>query len=157
MAIWAEFGDVRRFANARQAVRFTGLDITIAESDGKRARGHLARQGSPVLRWALHEAAMCAARPSSPDHAYYLQVRQRLGGKPESLMWCGWLPDAPVVPRRVITDSSWAASIERAAAPATCGNPITHHVAGPWSEHRDKAGRPRATLQPRPREVMPLR
>src|SRR5215213_6689517 len=85
VAIWAEFGDVRRFANSRQAVRFTGLDITIAESDGKRARGHLARQGSPVLRWALHEAAMCAARPSSPDHGYYLQVRQRLGGKRAAL------------------------------------------------------------------------
>jgi transposase len=85
VAIWAEFGDVRRFANARQAVRFTGLDITIAESDGRRARGHLARQGSPVLRWALHEAAMCAARPSSPDHGYYLQVRDRLGAKRAAL------------------------------------------------------------------------
>jgi transposase len=85
VAIWAEFGDVRRFANSRQAVRFTGLDITITESDGKRARGHLARQGSPVLRWALHEAAMCAARPSSPDHNYYLQVKQRLGGKRAAL------------------------------------------------------------------------
>jgi transposase len=85
VAIWAEFGDVRRFANARQAVRFTGLDITISESDGKRARGHLARQGSPVLRWALHEAAICAARPTSPDHAYYLQVKQRLGSKRAAL------------------------------------------------------------------------
>src|SRR5215211_2355940 len=85
VAIWAEFGDVRRFANSRQAVRFTGLDITISESDGKRARGHLARQGSPVLRWALHEAAMCAARPTSPDHPYYLQVKQRLGGKRAAL------------------------------------------------------------------------
>jgi len=85
VAIWAEFGDARRFANSRQAVRFTGLDITISESDGKRARGHLARQGSPVLRWALHEAAMCAARPGSPDHAYYLQVKQRLGGKQAAL------------------------------------------------------------------------
>jgi transposase len=85
VAIWAEFGDVRRFANSRQAVRFTGLDITISESDGKRARGHLARQGSPVLRWALHEAAMCAARPTSPHHPYYLQVKQRLGGKRAAL------------------------------------------------------------------------
>jgi transposase len=85
VAIWAEFGDVRRFANSRQAVRFTGLDITISESDGERARGHLARQGSPVLRWALHEAAMCAARPGSPDHAYYLAVKQRLGGKRAAL------------------------------------------------------------------------
>jgi transposase len=85
VAIWAEFGDVRRFANSRQAVRFTGLDITITESDGKRARGHLARQGAPVLRLALHEAAMCAARPGSPDHAYYLEVKQRLGGKRAAL------------------------------------------------------------------------
>jgi transposase len=85
VSIWAEFGDVRRFANSRQAVRFTGLDITVSESDGKRARGHLARQGSPVLRWALHEAAMCAARPGSPDHAYYLQAKQRLGGKRAAL------------------------------------------------------------------------
>jgi transposase len=85
VAIWAEFGDVRRFANARQAVRFTGLDITISASDSRRARGHLARQGSPVLRWALHEAAVCAARPTSPDHAYYLAVKQRLGGKRAAL------------------------------------------------------------------------
>jgi transposase len=85
VAIWAEFGDVRRFATSRQAVRFTGLDITIAESDGKRARGHLARQGPPVLRWALHEAAMCAARPTSPDHAYWLATKQRLGTKRAAL------------------------------------------------------------------------
>jgi transposase len=91
VAIWAEFGDVRRFANSRQAVRFCGLDITISESDGKRARGHLARQGSPVLRCALHEAAMGAARPSSPDHAYYLQVKQRLGGKRAALSVAGKL------------------------------------------------------------------
>jgi transposase len=28
VAIWAEFGDVRRFTGSRQAVRFTGLEIT---------------------------------------------------------------------------------------------------------------------------------
>jgi transposase len=76
---------VGRFANARQAVRFTGLDITISESNSKRARGRLARQGPPVLRWALHEAAMCAARPGSPDHADYLAVTQRRGGKRAAL------------------------------------------------------------------------
>jgi transposase len=102
---WAEFGDVRRFANSRQAVRFTGLDITVAASDTKRARGHLARQGPPVLRWALHEAAMCAARPGSPDHAYYLQVRTRLGASgPPS-----WSPaSSPVRPT-----TSWASSATR--------------------------------------------
>ena len=31
-----------------------------------------------MLRWALYEAAVYAARPTSPDHAYYLQLRQHL-------------------------------------------------------------------------------
>jgi transposase len=85
VAIWAELGDVRRFTSSRFAVRHTGLDVTVWSSDGKRTPGRLARQGPPVLRWALFEAAKCAARPSSPDHAYYLQVKQRLGGNRATL------------------------------------------------------------------------
>ena len=77
VAIWAEMGDCRRFANSDNAVRHTGLDVTVWSSDGHRSKGHLARQGPPVLRWALYEAAMCAARPSSPDLAYYRSVRDR--------------------------------------------------------------------------------
>src|SRR6266540_4428914 len=34
--------------------------------------------GGALLRWALFEAAQCAARRSSPDHAYYLQVANRI-------------------------------------------------------------------------------
>jgi transposase len=78
-AIWAELGDCRRFSSSADAVRHTGLDVTVHSSDSKRARGHLARQGPGVLRWALFEAAVCAARPASPDHDYYLTVRARLG------------------------------------------------------------------------------
>jgi transposase len=85
VAIWAELGDVGRFTSSRQVVRHTGLDITVYSSDGKRTPGHLARQGPPVLRWALFEAAKCAARASSPDHAYYTQVRDRLGGNRATL------------------------------------------------------------------------
>jgi transposase len=32
-----------------------------------------------MLRWALYEAAQSAAKKTSPDHAYYLEVRERLG------------------------------------------------------------------------------
>jgi transposase len=85
VAIWAELGDVRRFTSSRFAVRHTGLDVTVYSSDGKRAPGHLARQGPPVLRWALFEAAKCAARAASPDHAYYTQVKDRLGGNRAAL------------------------------------------------------------------------
>jgi transposase len=83
--IWAELGDCRRFANSDAAVRYTGLDITVYSSDGKRAPGHLARQGSPALRWALFEAAKSAARRSSPDYGYYHDVADRLGGKRPAL------------------------------------------------------------------------
>lgn len=77
--VWAEMGDTRRFSSSRHAVRHTGLDVTVYSSDGKRSRGHLSRQGPPALRWALFEAAQSAAKNSSPDHDYYLAVRDRLG------------------------------------------------------------------------------
>jgi transposase len=79
--ILAELGDTRRFSSSRQAVRFAGMDVTVSESDGKRSRGHLARQGSPLLRWALYEAAGGAWRKASPDHDYYVQTKARLGVK----------------------------------------------------------------------------
>jgi transposase len=58
--IWAEMGDTRRFSASRQAVRHTGLDITVYSSDDHRARGHPARQRPALLRWA------CSRRPSPP-------------------------------------------------------------------------------------------
>jgi transposase len=61
-------------------VRYSGLDITVRESDQRRAPGHLSRQGPPALRWALYEAAQAARRPSSPDRAYYQQLAERIGG-----------------------------------------------------------------------------
>jgi len=78
-AILAELGDTRRFSSSRQSVRFAGLDVTVHESDAKRRAGHLARQGPPLLRWAAFEAAESACKPASPDHAYYLKLKQRVG------------------------------------------------------------------------------
>ena len=78
VAIWEELGDCRRFTSSDDAVRHAGLDVTVWSSDGKRTRGHLAKQGPPVLRWALYEAAVYAARPTSPDYAYYRRLRLRL-------------------------------------------------------------------------------
>lgn len=80
VTVLAELGDCRRFANSRDAVRYSGLDITVYQSDRHRAPGHLSRQGPPALRWALYEAAQVARRPRSPDRAYYEQAADRLGG-----------------------------------------------------------------------------
>jgi transposase len=79
VTILAELGDARRFSSSRDAVRYAGLDITVYQSDQRRAAGQLSRQGPPALRWALFEATMCAARADSPDHEYYAQAAERLG------------------------------------------------------------------------------
>jgi transposase len=80
VAILAELGDARRFSSSRHAVRYAGLDITVHQSDQHRAPGHLSRQGPPALRWALYEAVQTARRTGSPDHDYYQQTSERIGG-----------------------------------------------------------------------------
>src|SRR3954467_9307592 len=50
ITILAELGDPRRFSSSREAVRYAGLDITVHQSDARRAPGHLSRQGPPALR-----------------------------------------------------------------------------------------------------------
>ena len=81
VTILAELGDCTRFSSSRQAVRYAGLDITVYQSDQRRAPGHISRRGPPALRWALYEAAQVArARETSPDREYYLQARERVGG-----------------------------------------------------------------------------
>lgn len=79
VAILSELGDSRRFSSSRKAVRYAGLDVTVSESDDKRAPGKISRQGAPVLRWAAFEAAQVARRKGSPDHEYYVEARERLG------------------------------------------------------------------------------
>jgi transposase len=112
--IWAELGDCRRFANADQAVRFAGLDVTVWSSDTKRSAGRLARQGSPELRWALFEAAKSSARTSSPDHEYYAAVRDRLGGERPALSVARKLARRCYHSLRELGDEAWSAP----AAPA---------------------------------------
>src|SRR5437762_7689465 len=77
-AIVAELGDARRFGCSDDAVRHCGLDVTVHQSDRKRAPGHLSHEGPELLRWALFEAALQACRPASPDHEYYRQVARRI-------------------------------------------------------------------------------
>jgi transposase len=77
-AIVAELGDARRLRRSDDAVRHSGLDVTVHQSDNKRAPGHLSHEGPELLRWALFEAAQQACRPASPDHQYYRQVARRI-------------------------------------------------------------------------------
>ena len=53
----AEIGDISRFPAPGQLCSWAGLTPRHRESDLKVARGHITRQGSPILRWAMVEAA----------------------------------------------------------------------------------------------------
>jgi transposase len=77
----SELGDCRRFSRSNQAVRHTGLDVTVDASDRRRAGGFLSRQGPETLRWALYEAAKNSSHHRSPDHDYYASVKARHDGK----------------------------------------------------------------------------
>jgi transposase len=54
--ICAEIGDVTRFAKPGQLCSWAGLTPRHYESDTKVIRGHVSKQGSRALRWALVEA-----------------------------------------------------------------------------------------------------
>jgi transposase len=73
----AEIGEASRFRRAEQITRSAGLDPVVEESGETRRRGHLAKAGSPHLRWALVEAAMHAHRATAPDLALYRATRNR--------------------------------------------------------------------------------
>ena len=83
MTCWLAGAD--RFSSSRKAVRFAGLDVTVWSSDRKGPPGRLSRQGPPVLRWAVYEAAKTHARTSAPDHRYYAAVKDRCNGKRAAL------------------------------------------------------------------------
>ena len=56
VTILAELGDTRRFQNSRDAVRYGGLDITVRESDQRRAPGIYPAKDRP----------RCAGRSTKP-------------------------------------------------------------------------------------------
>jgi transposase len=73
----AEIGEASRFRRAEQITRLAGLDPVVEESGETRRRGHLAKAGSPHLRWALVEAAVHAHRAPAPDRELYRATRER--------------------------------------------------------------------------------
>ena len=52
----AEIGDIGRFRSARHLCSWAGMTPTLHESDTKSSRGHISKQGSTIVRWAVVEA-----------------------------------------------------------------------------------------------------
>ena len=64
--IVAEIGDIRRFPGPGQLACWAGLTPRHYESDTKVVRGHVTRQGSRMLRWAVTEAIQRQPAGSRP-------------------------------------------------------------------------------------------
>src|SRR6516165_3994075 len=67
--IVAEIGDIRRFPGPGQLCSWAGLTPRHRESDTKVSRGHVTKQGSRMLRWALIEAIVHQPAGSRPRAA----------------------------------------------------------------------------------------
>ena len=76
----AGIGDVSRFASARKLAAWAGLTPTVRGSDLHVRHGHISKQGSAWLRWAMNQAAKTARR--SPEFAAsYAAIAKRRGKK----------------------------------------------------------------------------
>ena len=81
MLVIAEVGDIERFRSARELCSWAGLTPTVRSSDGKARLGHISRQGSPALRWALVEAAQKCTTGSGPLRETFERITKRRGRK----------------------------------------------------------------------------
>jgi transposase len=81
MLVIAEVGEVARFGSARKLCAWAGLTPTVRSSDGKARLGHITKQGSRPLRWALVEAAQHAGRGGGPLRDSFERIAKRRGRK----------------------------------------------------------------------------
>ena len=80
LVMLAEIGDITRFGSARKLASWAGLTPTVRGSDLHVRHGHISKQGSVWLRWAMNQAAQTAKR--SPDFAAaYSSIAKRRGKK----------------------------------------------------------------------------
>jgi transposase len=81
MLVIAEIGEISRFPTARKLCAWAGLTPTVRSSDGKARLGHISRQGSRPLRWALVESAQKSATGGGPLRESFERIAKRRGRK----------------------------------------------------------------------------
>jgi len=80
--VLSELGDVRRFHSVKAVCAYAGLVPAVRQSGGKKAKElGITKAGSPLLRWALVEAAWRVVRQSAAWRRVYERIKKRAGGK----------------------------------------------------------------------------
>ncbi len=77
----SELGDVSRFRSSKSVTAYSGLAPKVRQSAGKGKDLAITKEGSPLLRWALVEAAWRVVHQSAAWQRIYERVKKRAGGK----------------------------------------------------------------------------
>jgi len=77
LAFTLTIGEVERFANAKKIASYVGLIPAEHSSGGKQRLGRISKQGSPLLRFLLVEAAQTAARFDPTLKRVYVRLCMR--------------------------------------------------------------------------------
>jgi len=81
LIIVAEIGEPWRFPNGRKVGAYAGLTTRVNQSGEHCYHGHITRQGSGKLRWALVQVAM-KVMPGDPAlNRFYQRIRKRSSAK----------------------------------------------------------------------------
>jgi transposase len=81
LTIVSEIGDIDRFHSAKHLASFAGLVSSTSQSGEHAWHGHITRQGSPWLRWALIEAVIHTVTRPGPLKSSYEKLKRRKGAK----------------------------------------------------------------------------
>lgn len=81
LLIVAEIGEPQRFDHGSQVAAYAGLTARVNQSGGHCYYGHITRQGSTCLRWALVQVAMKILPGDPLLQAFYTRIRKRSSAK----------------------------------------------------------------------------
>ena len=78
----SELGDVGRFKSVKAVCAYAGLAPAVRQTGGKKSKDlGITKAGSPLLRWALVEAAWRVVRQAAAWRRVYEQIKKKAGGK----------------------------------------------------------------------------
>lgn len=109
----AEIGDIAWYTKASQLRKLAGLDILRLQSGQWAGTPRISRNGRPLLRWALYQAALGATRTAAGQAAHAARLAKRAGDRHAGLkamvegaaqilrtVWGVWRSGRPYDPTR---------------------------------------------------------
>jgi len=79
LVIYAEVGEIERFDNAKEVVRYVGLNPVIRESGDSRFEGGISKKGPGNVRWLLVQAVHSAVHTVEDEYLsrFYHRIERR--------------------------------------------------------------------------------